>query len=101
MKDSYGFNPMNQAISEILDARGKKYGAFQGHAQIAQALKNLIWEALTDREKTLAPDQQEALDMICHKIGRIINGDADYDDSWVDIAGYAQLVADRLQGKVR
>ena len=34
--------------------------------------------------------------MICHKIGRIINGDANYEDSWRDIAGYAQLVADRL-----
>ena len=41
-------------------------------------------------------DQVEALDMICHKIGRIINGDPDYADSWHDIAGYAQLVADRL-----
>jgi len=39
--------------------------------------------------------------MIAHKIGRIINGDPDYDDSWVDIAGYAKLVSDRLQGTVR
>jgi hypothetical protein len=38
------------------------------------------------------------LDMICHKIGRIINGDPDYADSWHDIAGYAQLVANRLNG---
>jgi hypothetical protein len=50
------------------------------------------------RRLTLADDQQEALDMICHKIGRIINGDPDYADSWHDIAGYAQLVADRLNG---
>jgi hypothetical protein len=37
--------------------------------------------------------------MICHKIGRAINGDPDYDDTWVDMAGYPQLVADRLRGK--
>lgn len=49
----------------------------------------------------LQPDQQEALDMICHKIGRILNGDPDYADSWHDIAGYAQLVADRLNGVTR
>jgi hypothetical protein len=36
--------------------------------------------------------------MICHKIARILNGDPNYADSWVDIAGYAQLVADRLLG---
>jgi len=53
------------------------------------------------RRKALAHDQQEALDMICHKIGRILNGDPDYADNWHDIAGYAQLVADRLNGTER
>lgn len=43
-------------------------------------------------------DQVEALEMIAHKIGRIINGDPNYADSWHDIAGYAKLVADRLDG---
>jgi len=39
--------------------------------------------------------------MICHKIGRIVNGDPNYYDSWADIAGYAKLVSDRLEtGKV-
>jgi hypothetical protein len=47
--------------------------------------------------KSFALDQAEALDMICHKIGRIVNGDPDYADSWIDIAGYAKLVADRLE----
>ena len=46
-------------------------------------------------------DQVEALEMIAHKIGRIINGDHSYSDSWHDIAGYAKLVADRLDGVVR
>lgn len=46
-------------------------------------------------------DAVEALEMIAHKIGRILNGDPGYADSWVDIAGYAQLVADRLNGVER
>ena len=29
---------------------------------------------------------------------RILNGDPDYHDSWHDIVGYAQLVADELSG---
>jgi hypothetical protein len=45
--------------------------------------------------------QREALEMIAHKIARIINGDPNYADSWVDIAGYAKLVADRLGGTER
>lgn len=85
---------------EILTQRHKRYGTFIGHAHVTQDLKTAIKLHLVARNKTLALDQQEALDMICHKIGRIINGDADYDDSWVDIAGYAQLVAKRLQGEV-
>jgi hypothetical protein len=34
--------------------------------------------------------------MILHKIARIVNGDPNWSDSWRDIAGYATLVADRL-----
>jgi hypothetical protein len=45
----------------------------------------------------LAPDQREALAMIANKLGRILNGDPNYADSWMDIAGYAKLVADRLE----
>jgi Domain of unknown function (DUF6378) len=85
-------------IANTLAERGKRYGEFKGHAEVTQDLKNEIALHLRTRGKVLAPDQQEALDMICNKIGRIINGDPDYDDSWVDIAGYAKLVADRLQG---
>ena len=43
-----------------------------------------------------APDQLEAVNMIVNKLARIYNGDPNYSDSWRDIAGYATLVADRL-----
>jgi len=86
-------------LNNTLAQRGKRYGLFTGHAEVTQVLKTTIAAALSKRNKTLAPDQQEALDMICHKIGRIVNGDPDYDDSWVDIAGYAKLVVDRLRGE--
>jgi len=88
-------------VDQILDQRGNRYGPFKGHAEVTQDLKEVARQHLRLRNKALADDQQEALDMIFHKIGRIINGDPNYDDSWVDIAGYAQLVADRLQGKER
>lgn len=88
-------------VDAILDERGARYGSFVGHAGITQAYKDFTALELRNRDKTLAPDQQEALDMIFHKIGRIINGDPDYADSWIDIAGYAKLVADRLEGKER
>lgn len=88
-------------LAAILTQRGSRYGTFVGHAKVTQDFKRLLKKHLDDRDKVLSDDQQEALDMIFHKIGRIVNGDADYDDSWVDVAGYSRLVADRLQGTVR
>jgi hypothetical protein len=84
-------------VDATLAERGKRYGTFTGHALITQTLKTYIRECLATRHRVLHADQQEALDMICHKIGRIVNGDPDYHDSWHDIAGYAKLVADRLE----
>lgn len=81
-------------IAATLAERGSRYGVFTDHAIITQTLKDVMrgtanWGGMAD-------DQKEALEMIAHKIGRILNGDPNYDDSWVDIAGYAQLVANRL-----
>ena len=86
-------------IDKILAERDSRYGSFDSHAEISQQLKLVIRCALEKRQKILEDDQYEALDMICHKIGRIINGDPDYSDSWIDIAGYAKLVADRLESE--
>lgn len=88
-------------ITDVLNERGDRYGKFTGHAKVTQDLKRVIHEHLGYRGRKLDHDQQEAIDMICHKIGRIVNGDPNYADSWVDIAGYAKLVADRLEGTER
>jgi hypothetical protein len=37
--------------------------------------------------------------MICHKIGRILNGNPNNKDSWWDIAGYATLIVKQLDGE--
>ena len=85
------------AIDSTLAERGSRYGVFTGHARITQALKDDM--RVTPNWTKLQDDQREALDMIQHKIGRILNGDPDYHDSWHDIVGYAKLVADRLLGR--
>lgn len=87
---------MTTDLNATLAERGQRYGSFQDHAECTQELKAVIEEWRQTKLTKLAPDQQEALDMICHKIGRIMCGDPDWADSWHDIAGYAQLVANRL-----
>lgn len=81
-------------IEEILNQRGNRYGNFYDNSKISQTLKDTLHTkniALAD------PYIKEALDMICHKLARIACGDVTYVDSWVDIAGYATLVAFNLE----
>lgn len=88
-------------VDAILNERAANYGRFVDVAEIAQELKDTIRVGETNRSEELPADQREALDMIASKIARVLGGDANYTDSWIDIAGYATLVADRLQGKAR
>jgi hypothetical protein len=85
-------------LNRTLNERENRYGIFTEHARITQELKQVMFEFCGKRWLELDPDQREALEMIAHKLGRILNGDPNYADSWHDIAGYAQLVADRLEG---
>lgn len=92
----------HQSVDEIdntVTQRGERYGLFADGAVIMQDLKTVMratpgWERLT-------PSQREALEMIQHKIGRVLNGDPTYDDSWRDIAGYATLILNELNGVKR
>ena len=88
-------------VDETLDNRAQDYGKFIEGAEIMQMLKRIVHNYIEARGTKLAFDQREAIDMIIHKLGRIINGNPDKVDTWVDIAGYAKLVADRLEGVER
>lgn len=83
-----------EVIDDTLAERGSRYGLFKDHAAVTQGIKSAMaegknWAALDSSKK-------EALEMIAHKIGRILNGDPGYHDSWHDIVGYAKLVADEI-----
>jgi hypothetical protein len=88
-------------VDAILDSRAKDYGKFIEGAEIMQMLKRVVHNYIEKRGTPLAFDQREAIDMIIHKLGRIINGNPDKVDSWRDVAGYSTLVADRLEGNAR
>ena len=83
------------SIEKTLEDRGSKYGKFDEHARITQNIKAAM--VSSPNWPDLPPDMLEALEMIAHKIGRILNGDPNYHDSWHDIIGYTKLVADRLE----
>lgn len=85
---------MSNSVDSTLEERGTRYGDFVGHAEITQSLKQAMINS--PNWATIAADQKEALEMVAHKIGRILNGDPDYLDSWHDIIGYTRLVEQRL-----
>ena len=89
---------------DLLIERNKTHGDYSVHARITQNLKSIVrdFHVVGPASDTPFPavnrlnsEQAESLDMIFHKIGRILAGDPDFRDHWDDIAGYAKLVADR------
>ena len=95
------FSFKGTSVDKTLDTRAQSYGKFKDGAALMQSIKRSMAEHAAKYGKTFADDQWEALEMIVHKIGRIVNGNPDVVDHWVDIAGYATLVADRLEGRER
>jgi hypothetical protein len=89
-------NPIT-TLDALLEARGRTHGDYAVHALITQDLKRTITHHVGHLDRRLDDDMQESLDMITHQIGRIIAGDPGFADYWRDIAGYAQLVANRLE----
>lgn len=87
------------SINDTLAQRGQRYGSFATQATHTQAIKRLFKKLMGSKWADLKDDQREALDMIANKLGRITNGDPHYTDSWHDIAGYAQLVSERLSSE--
>ena len=81
-------------VDTTLNGRGNEHGEFKHHAVISQDMK-ITMHNCTNWDN-LDYDMQEALDMIQHKIARILNGNPKHIDSWHDIQGYARLVERRL-----
>lgn len=80
-------------VRETIQERHTTHGDYVKRCRISQNLKGDMaesggWEDLND-------GQREALEMIAVKISRILAGDPDCADHWLDIAGYATLAADR------
>ena len=87
-------------IDKTLEERGNNYGEFSDHARVSQGMKAAMHES--NNWFLLSDDKKEALEMVVHKIGRILNGDPGFHDSWHDIIGYVRLIERDLEqpGKV-
>ncbi len=84
---------MPDDIDALLAERERTHGSFEDFAEISQSLCDTMhcgnWERLN-------PAQREALEMVMHKVARVLNGDPNFPDHWLDISGYSKLIANHL-----
>ena len=71
--------------SKVSKERESEYGNFRDNAYVAQELKTL------SRNPEFSRVQREALDQILSKVSRLVCGNPNHLDSWLDIANYATL----------
>jgi hypothetical protein len=86
-------NPIKN-LQAIIDDRKGTHGDFTDVAAMAQALKKLCRHGQSFDK--LTPVQVEGLDMILHKVARILSGNPNEPDHWLDVEGYARIVRERL-----
>ena len=82
-------------IQTTLEDRGKSYGEYTDGTAIAMDLYQRAQR--TPGYANMVPGQRYAIFMFCAKMARLLNGDPNHKDSWLDIAGYATLVHDRIE----
>lgn len=77
------------SVKETLKARRKTHGEYKETALISQTFKDAARSGSSWSNMTAA--QKESVDMVLHKVARIVCGNPNEPDHWVDIQGYAKL----------
>jgi hypothetical protein len=95
--DEIAMEPDETDVDQILGERGNRYGTFESNAKTCQLLKNVLHSQ--EGWYRLSYVQREAVEMMMHKISRLVNGDATYLDTVVDIAGYNQLMLEHMRDR--
>lgn len=83
------------ASEKIIIERSSTHGVFKDSAVFVQMVKAHMRKCPKWGELTWT--QQEALDMVIHKMGRILHGDPLFFDHWVDAQNYLKLVTDEMR----
>lgn len=91
---------MTEGRDPLLQEREKTHGDFRKTARIAIELKHIFRreQEYDSKSSVVLEDKDyrhgEALDLIATKIARLLAGDKNHKDTWLDIAGYAKLGAE-------
>ena len=81
------------SLENTLAERGARYGSFEEHARIAQAIQD-AFRVYPEKWEKLPPVLKQGLTTIADKIARMLNGDHLYSDNIHDLGGYSKLMED-------
>ena len=85
-------------IRETLKIRGNKYGGYKRESDLIVEMINLLNDG--KKAKSLENTDKHTLYMIVVKLVRIVNGGRlTARDSYLDIAGYATLAMEHIDGE--
>jgi len=83
--------PATSDQARVIPNRDHQHGGIEAVGMVSQNLKDSMRSGINWNR--LSCGEQEALDMVAHKIGRILSGDNPHDPQhWEDVAGYPQAV---------
>ena len=74
---------------EAVAVRGSTHGSYAVNAAISQKLKSVMRGS--DGWSNLSASQKESLDLMSTKIARILAGDPNFEEHWIDLEGYSSL----------
>lgn len=86
-------------LAETLTARRGKYGVYSEQSRVTENILAAIEDSVNWRNGKLSVSQRYSLRMTAAKLARILNGDPEYPDNWLDISGYAELILKQLRGE--
>ena len=89
------------STTQLIRKRAETHGNYRNTAEISSHLMAYLIDKqdYCADQKEFSFVQRDALSNICKKLARIIAGDPNFIDHWVDIAGYAELVVEDLTEK--
>lgn len=84
-------------IDALIAERASTHGSFKDNSTFMQAVKDLARQS--PNWGKMEAYQREGVDMIAHKLGRVLYGDPNFLEHWDDCAGYSMRVAKTLRGE--
>lgn len=77
-------------VDALIEERSNTHGDYMVNSEITWTIKEALHRGA--HYDSMHPAMKETLDMVAHKMHRIVNGDPFFKDHWVDMTGYPHLV---------